>query len=344
MANFDLSVYVTGQTKLDNFYKDAEMRTIDPVVLRFVLSTTGIMLPNFAELKHSEARPIKANFLTRQSRTLGTGGRIFNHTGAQAVSATQDFTWLTYDDTFASTLKQNNNNIFTMDESEANKLQNVAANFATDLEKKASDFIVANRTGVNIATVEGTFNGTTDVFVIDAATNEDRAMQITKTVMHLNKYSRFRYVVICDSVAFDKFEFAAAQGAQNSTNLSFQYQGVQYIHDINLSASAAAIDATYIEGFWNIVPEGAVSALPWIPQQNRNGHVGSDSMYGNITDPLTGLTLAAHTYEERGNGTSRGGNTQDIIFESEFSVDIALNTNPLTTADETSIFAFALLT
>jgi len=343
MANFDTSAWAKGQSQLMNIYKDAEMRTIDPVVLKMVLSTTGIMLPDYKVLKVSEQRPVEGNFLTRTSRALGVGGRTHNHSGAQGVSAIKSFTWLTYDDKIVTTVKEANNSIFTLEQTQANKLQNVSENFAEDLEAKASAFITANRTNINIATAEGTFDPVTFSFEITEATNGNRAIQITKSVMKLNKYAKFKYVVVCDTVAFNKFEFDAAQGAQNSTNLSFQYQNVTFIHDINLSAAAAAIDPTYTKGFWEVVPEGSVSALPWIPTQNAQGLITPESMYANIFDPLTTLQLATHSYWTRIDGTALGGNTQDTSLETQFSVDIALNTVPLTTATETSIFAFALV-
>tara|TARA_R110000782_G_scaffold76704_4_gene152530 strand:+ start:251 stop:1282 length:1032 start_codon:yes stop_codon:yes gene_type:complete len=343
MANFDTSAYAKAQSQLINVYKDAEMRTIEPVVLRMILSTTGIMLPDYKALKKSVARPIEGNFLTRTSRALGTGGPIHNHSGSQGVSAIQSFTWSAFDDKTVTTLKEANNSIFTLEQTSANKVQNVSLNFAEDLEARASAFLTANRTQVNIATVEGTFNATNDAFEITESTNGNRAIQITKSVMKLNKYAKFEHVVVCDTVSFNKFEFDAAQGAQNSTNLSFQYQGVTFLHDINLSAAAAAIDATYVKGFWEVVPRGSVSALPWLPIQNVTGVVTPESMYGNVFDPLTTLNIGTHSYWTRIDGTSLGGNTQDNSLETQYFVYVAFNTVPLTTATESSIFAFALI-
>lgn len=343
MANFDTSAWAKGQSKLINFYKDAEMRTIDPVLLKMVVKNTAIMLPNYQTLKVSEDRPIQGNFLTRTSRALGTSGRVHNHTGSQGVSATKDFTWVTYDDTVVSTLKEANNSIYSLEELQNNKLQNVSANFAEGLEKIVSDFILASRTGVNTATVEGTFDAVNDAFEITESTHGDRAIQISNSVMKLNKYGRFNYVVVCDTVAYNKFQYQANQGGGNSSNLSFQFQGVTFLHDIYLSASAAVIDATYVKGFWQIVPLGSVSALPWIPVQNMQGVITPVAMYGNLYDPLTELNLASHSYYTSIDGTSLGGNTQDVSLESEYSIDLGLNVNPLTTATASSIFAFALV-
>lgn len=341
MANFDLSTWVGAQAKVSNFYKNAENRTIDPVLTRMIMRNGEIMTPGYSELKKSEQRPITTNFMIKQPRALGTGGRVHNHSGVQAETQNQTFTWTTYDDKFASTLKQNNNNIYSFDETEMHKVRNVLHNFGEDLENKSSDFLLANRTGVNIADVKGTFNTTNSVYEINGATYGSNAIQITKMVMKLNKYSGFRYVVVCDSWAYTDFENDAAQGAQNATNLSFQYQGVTFMHDIHLTASAAAISGAYSFGVWHVVPEGSVSGLPWIPEQNRTGVDTKVNTYANLADPMTGLNLAVHSYEQTGDGTSLGGQTQDVLMQHEFSIDIAYNTAKLSTTNETGIFTFA---
>ena len=343
MANYDTSAWAKAQGKLINTFQTAEMRTIDPVMLKMAVRNTQIMLPGYQELKKSTQRPVEGNFLTRQSRELGTGGPTHNHTGNQGLSAVKTFTWVSYDDTIVSTLKEANNSIYSLDELQANKLQNVVMNFAEGGEKLVSDFALASRNQVGTISGETTFNATNDVFEIDEATQGTRAIQIAQSVMKLNKYAKFPYVVACDTISYNKFQYQANQGGANSSNLSFQFAGVTFIHDINLTASAAVVDPTYVKGFFEIIPEGSLSALPWIPIQNRVGHVDTEGMYGNIYDPLTELNLAMHTYKERVDGTSLGGNTQDVKMESQFFTYLGLTVNPLSVATESSIFAFALV-
>ena len=66
-------------------------------------------------------------------------------------------------------------------------------------------------------------------------------------------------------------------------------------------------------------------------------------MYGQILNPIDGLSYAVHTYRERADGSASGGYTQDVKIETELSLDIAYEHAPLSVADETPLLAFALV-
>jgi len=67
------------------------------------------------------------------------------------------------------------------------------------------------------------------------------------------------------------------------------------------------------------------------------------NIYGSILNPVDGLQYAIHSYEQRANGTSVNGYTQDVLTEVEVSLDVALQHAPLSTAGETPLMAFALV-
>ena len=135
----------------------------------------------------------------------------------------------------------------------------------------------------------------------------------------------------------------AAQGAQNATNYSFQFAGVTFIHDPSLTAKAAAIDATYVKGFWLAVPANTIGALTWIPKQNRQGVKTTVNLYGTISNPYDGQVYAIHSYEQRADGSTSNGYTQDVTTEFEISLDVALESAPLSTSTASTIFAFAMV-
>jgi len=341
MPNFDTAALAKGQARLIGAYQSNELRFRRPVVHELFLRNTTIMVPDYESLRTREDRVVETNYFTRQSRALGSA-RSHNHTGSQGDSATFTPTWNTYTDETVAYLKEADNKVYTSGELMASKLNDVVANFAEGLETAASTFLFSNRTGVNTAAVEGTFDATDDVFQI-AAADEDRAVQITKIVMDINKYQGIGYSVVCDSVAYNKFEFQANQGTGNSNNLSFQFGGVEFIHDPLLSSQAAGLVGAYTDGFWIAVPSGSIAALPWIPRQNREGIDTKENMYGSIQNPIDGIQYAVHSYEERVDGTANGGYTQDLKTETQISVDLAYTTNPLSTATETSLYAFAIV-
>jgi hypothetical protein len=342
MANFATAVLVKAQAKLTGAFQSDELRFRDPAVHKLFLRNTSIMMPDYQALRTREDRTVETNYVIRQSRALGSG-RSHNHTGAQGDSAILTPTWATYNDTFVSTLKEADNKLYSLEEMHLSKMNNVVANFAEGLEAVASNFLFSSRSGVNVATAEGAFDATDDVFQITEATNGSRAIQITRMVMDINKYQGVNYTMVCDSIAFNKFMFDAAQGVSNATNTSFQFQGVEFIHDPSLTAAAAGLVGAYDMGFWIAVPEGTIAALPWIPTQNRQGIDTKEQSYGQIMNPIDSSTYAVNTYGERVDGTSLGGYTQDEKLETELSIDLAYVVAPLTVVDETPLMAFTLV-
>jgi len=342
MANFATAALVKAQAKLQAAFQSNELRFRDPAVHKLFLQNSSIMFPDYNELKTRDDRTVETNYATRTARSLGSA-RSHNHTGAQGDSAVMTPSWTTYSDDFVSTIKEADNKIYSYEEMHMSKMQNVIANFAEGLDSAASTYLFSNRTGVNGATVEGTFDATDDTFEITESTNGNRAIQITKMVMDINKYQGVRFSIVCDSIAYNKFMFNAAQGVSNATNYSFQFQGIDFIHDPALTAAAAGLASAYSKGYWIAVPEGSIGALPWIPKQNKQGLELKEASYGSILNPIDGIQYAVHTYEERADGTSLGGYTQDVKIETEISVDIAYVHAPLSAAGATPMFAFALV-
>ncbi len=342
MANFATAALVKAQAILTGKFQAGELRFRDPAVHKLFIRERLIMTPDYEGLRTRDDRVVETNFITRTSRSLGTG-RTHNHTGAQGDSSTLTPAWTTHTDKFVSTLKEADNKVYTEVELHMSKVENVIANFMEGLESVAAAFLFASRSGVNIATAEGSFDATDDTFEITDSTNGQRAIQITRMVMDINKWQGIDYTVVCDSIAFNRFMFDAAQGVSNATNTSFQFQGIEFLHDPSLTAAAAGLVSAYSKGYWIVVPRGCVAGLPWIPIQNRMGKETKESTYGSMINPVDGLQYAMHTYQERVDGTSLGGFTQDNKIETEISIDMAYETAPLSVSTESSLFAFALV-
>ena len=142
-----------------------------------------------------------------------TSGRTSAHTGDRGDSAVVTPTWSTSADTFSMSLKQYDNNTFSMQEGLNNLFENAYLNVVESLEDDAQDFIYGDRTGVNVSTGGGgTFDGTDDVYNF-AAASVDTVIQKTKTVMEENGY-KGAITVFADSIAYDLFRFQAAQGVR----------------------------------------------------------------------------------------------------------------------------------
>ena len=342
MANRSTANLVKAQAKLLGAFQEKELRYRYPVTyLAFKLSG-AIMFPNYDELRKREDRTVETNYKVRSSRALG-GARTHNHTGVKGDSALLTPTWTSYKDVFNMSLKQADTSLYSADEQLAQEIQDVVANFAEGMETAATAYIFAGRSGVNVATAEGTFDAVDDAWEITETTHGDRAIQITKSVMHANKYNNSNLAVFCDTISYNKFEKDAAQGVSNSTNLSFQYNGVTFIHSVELGALGAGLVSAYAKGFWIVAEMGTFGVLPWIPKQNRMGVETKENKYSSLMNPVDGFSYAVHEYETRADDTANNGYAQDVVTQYEISIDQSFNKAPLTTANETVFFAFALV-
>jgi hypothetical protein len=342
MANRTTANLVKAQAKLLGAFQSSELRFRFPATYLALRAMSPIMFPNYAELRTREDRTVETNFAARSSRALGSA-RTHNHTGVKGDTALLTPTWASFTDKFNMSLKQADNSLYNADEQMFQELSNTISNFMEGYETSATAYLFNNRSGVNIATAEGTFDPTDTVFEI-AEAKESRAIQITKIAMDANKYSGGS-TIFADSIAFAKFEFQAAQGASNQTNLSFQFGGVTFVHSVELGALGAGLVSAYAKGFWIVVPDGTVATLPWIPKQNREGN--SDyaplSIYSNILNPIDGETYALHSYSIGDDDSADNGYTQDVVTQYEISQDLAFVKAPLTTASATTILAYAIV-
>jgi hypothetical protein len=339
MANYLPSNLAKAQARLLQRFGSADKRFRDPAVHKLFLRNAEIMFPDYTSLRTREDRTVEAYYKEQTTRALGTG-RSHNHTGTHGDSGVLTPAWTTYNDKFAISLKQGDNNVYTYEEMFMNEIENVVRNFMRGLETLAATYLFNNRSGVNVATAEGTFNGVNDVFEV-AIANIDRFLQIAITTMDVNEYQGMRYYVVCDTIMWNRLNFQFNQGSANSENLSFQFGGVEIIHSPDLSGLATGLG--YTQGFMCLIAEGMIGGLPWIPIQNRAGVSTKENEYGAILNPNDSVQYAIHSYEERADGTATNGYTQDVLSQYEISLDMAYEHAPLSTANETPIQAFAIV-
>lgn len=339
-ANYVPSALVKAQAKLTEIYQKSELREIDPTTYKAFRRSSEIMIPSHKILRTREDRSLEAYYKKRTKRSLGTG-RVHNPSGVTGDSAALVPSFITYNDKFSVSMKQADNNVFAFDEMFANEIDNVIKNFSVGNETTATDFLFTNRSQVSVAAAEITFNAVTFAHEINESTVGNRAVQITDSAMAENLYGEMPTTIFCDSIAFNKFKFLAAQGATNATNTSFQFDGKSFVRSLYLTAKAATLG--YTKGFWIAAVDGTYSVMDWIPKQNREGKVLAPYNYASFLNPIDGLDYAVfYTYVAQ-DSTAVGGYTQDILTNYEFSVDLAFENAPLTTANETTLQAFALV-
>jgi len=342
MPNRTKANLVKAQAKLLAQFQSSELRYRFPATYLAIKVISMVMFPNYEDLRTREDRTIETNFAVRTKRALGNA-RTHNHTGTKGDTETLTPTWSTYLDKFKMSLKQADNSLYDAQAQMNQELENIIANFMEGYETAATNYLFANRTHVNIATANGTFNNTDYVFEI-AEAKGDRAVQISKMVVNANKYPAGA-TFFCDDISYANFEFIAAQGASNQTNLSFQFGNVTFVNSVELGDLAGALVSAYSKGFWIVVPTGTVATLPWIPKQNRvgNSEFAPLSVYTNIVNPVDSENYAMHYYSVAADDSADNGYTQDVVTQYEVSQDLAFMKAPLTEAGETTFLAFGIV-
>lgn len=340
MPNYQPSDSSLAQVKLETEFKTAENRFINPITFNKFFEGSSLVASGLKEARTREDVNVTAYFPKKDSGSVGTGERIFNHTGGKGDSVAFTPTWLTRNTTFNISLKQGGNNEFSHEEMLMNEYRGKLRLFANAHEQTATDHLVNNRSQVSAAVSGGTFNVIKFAFEINESTNGDTAALITGSAMYENEYGE-DLIMFCDTNAYNKFLKDNAQGISNQTNLSFQFGGKTIVHSVKMNAASVAL--AYNNGFWVTVERNMIGALDWIPRENIVGTGTSVDIYGTFANPVDKLLYAQHTYETRADDSANNGSKQDTVTQFELSVDFALEHAPLTAVDETVLQAFALV-
>jgi hypothetical protein len=341
MSNFTPSNLVKGQALFLDNYKKGEWRLPDTAVLASMY-TGQKANPSLAALRKREDRAVSAYLPIRRAKGSATS-RIFNHTGSRGTSAESVLSWNSIVETFSVSIKQNDNNVISMEENYASQLNSCIMNVLERQEDAILTELIADRTQINKGRVQGEFNTTESVMEINAS-KEDRFFQNIRTSMKNNLF-RNRIMVIADSLAYMNADFAAAQGQANATNLGFQFNGM------NIAMTTSDIDLDY-NGSALAFNMDTVGIIPWIPVQNRKPLDPRKALeyngdWGKITVPIYDdkgnvaytLDFALHAYAQRADTSSENGNEQDLELEVEVSLDLAYLSAPLSSFRATGTWA-----
>jgi hypothetical protein len=339
MANFDVSNLLTAQQILKDKYGKAELR-MKPVTVFDLLTRNDEFIVGVESVKTRDDRPTELHYITRTKRTSGSA-RAHDHTGTLDDTAKVTPTWTTKSDKFAISLKLLNKNLFDFNMVLANKFQQACMNILEDKETEAIAYAMAQR-ATQQPTITGiaSFNATTDAVEIAAANSTSFFQRVSK-VMAKNYFSGEQIDVVVDSLLSIIAEQQMAQGSGNSTNLGYNWQGKTIVHSVELA------DADYAAGCALVFPKGQVSALNWIPKENRQGWGDYNTYVGGYgTFEFMGYTFAVHGYAGRSDTSASNGDTQDVSMEFEVSLDSSYNKAPLsytTGRTDSVVHEFALL-
>lgn len=304
-------------------YEAPEMRMKPAPAFGLLTANESILIVGAETLKTRDDRPIEAHLLTRTKRSAGSA-RAHDHTGTIDDSQKVTLTWTTKSDKFTISLKLLDKSVFDFNTVLANKFEQACMNILEDKETEAVAYLRAQR-ATQQPTLKGlTFSAANDSAEISAVDLENkRFFARTRSLMRQNYFGN-QIDMIVDSNMAVHAEFLAAQGTANATNYGYQFSGLSIAESVELN------DDNYAEGSALVMPSGSVSALNWIPKQNRTGWGDYNSSVGGYgTFNFMGYTFAVHGYAARANTSGSNGDLQDVTMEFEVSLDSSYNKAPL---------------
>ena len=337
MANFSASNLVKAQAIINDRFNSPELRQRPSPIIQLGVRNNSILIPDHAQLRTREDRPIEAYIIKRNKRDTTGKKRTHDHTGVFGDSMPVDIEFTSFVDTFRISQKWLDNNMYHIDTVLANQFMQAFQNIREDIEAFLADFLQIEKTQINTATRNGTWNTANHVFEIASPLERGLLFEDAKSMMRQNGYSG-DYDVVADPKLFRDAQFYANQGGGNASNLAFQFSGM------NIAESTSLGDSKYPSGVALFLPINSFGVLDWIPRQNREGS-GDYNTYnggkGSMIDPFSGWTFAVHGYSQRANTAANNGNEQDLATEFEVSIDISPNLAPLSSASETVVFQVA---
>jgi hypothetical protein len=344
MAFFDDSLLLNGQAKLIAGFQNGELKYNAPVVTTTLQGYQNICTPDWQTLKLASDRAFQLDFFKRTSRALTTG-KSYTHTYTHGASGKISPTFDILSDGFRISKKQATRSTRTIEEMYNNEFVNTVLNMTKGIEDKAVDYILAGRDTINTANIKGTFNATNDVFEI-AEANINSLFQIALTRMDVIGYSGMALDVFCDSITYMLFRTQMAQGGGNSTNLQYQFtDGNITFHHVPslLGKQNTLFTNAYAKGSFLIIPAGTVTILDWVSELNRKGDTSKVANFGVVLNPVNNIILGTHEIELGADTTTQGGDTQDVVKDTQLSTEISLVKAPYSTSGESSIFAYGIV-
>jgi hypothetical protein len=167
-------------------------------------------------------------------------------------------------------------------------------------------------------------------------------MLVQDLILAYNDMSGVPMDVFGDPIALNKFRYASNQGSGNSENKGFQYAGINFIPSFELTAKATSLSLT--KGIWATVPRGNYGCITDIPLQNKLATpTQTKEKFGSIISPIDNDPIATWSYQVAVDGTSIGGQRQDIQTQIQFSKDFCFEVMPLSTATQSPILFYAFV-
>lgn len=336
MANEYLaSILSKGQSILTAKNASAEKRVINPSIMSLALRNTDIAVPNPAELRTHEKRPVEINYFKKRASGAATAKSAL-HTGSRGDTAVMSLQYTTHVETFSVNFKSGDNNVFPYQAQFNDLYEQAWASLRTRHNESALARLIASRTQLASYSNEilvsgaGTWNSGLGALEIS---DDKRFIEKAKAFMKA-RYFYGMYDIVAQTSIADQAAYLFNQGAGNNVNTNYQFG------DMNLISCESVISSDYTGGSLIIMPTGTLFGLNWNDKLNKSGINEGQTETGIFTvqaDPFgSGAKADVSMYVKRADTSTdtAGGSTQDLTLQVEVTLTIAYGCPPLTTAND----------
>jgi len=287
---------------------------------------------NYDEFTNSDEtglRTLQVDYLRRDSQSLGTS-RSASLTGAFGTSTRDSLSFVTYTREFTISDDNARNNTFRHAKQLAAQIENARLDLGAGIETAGITKLEAFKNTVQGNRTLGSWDST-NYYMSVANADEDRYFNYVENGMQQLDYNG--PIQLINFGALNELKaWQNAQGSANSSNLNFQYGNKKFYTSNSITNSTDHIGTTYA------VEDNSIALVDWIPGKNRGSGVPDHNgwSFTNIPDPFQifdrmALATQPKVLDTSAAGTNTGGNTQDIVWLYELSVDVAFYIPTITT-------------
>ena len=320
------------------FIKDAnnknfELRPVKTSIIQAFLKDREFTVPNLAAIKDATTQTTTAMYYTKKDFTINTS-KSNSPSGEKSGTSSVDLTWATRGFTVDLPSKQYDGNEVARTQGFAMSLYNAERTFWADFDNTLLSYLIANLSTVNDATGGGSF--ATNTYTINNA-EADEFYNIVDAHMAMNDFGG-EILDVHDTYWRKYARHYAAQGAANSTNLSYQFDGFTTFSSNKIVPPSSEMSTHYI------IPNYGVALLDWNEPANRRGDSLNDGSYLGTYQSLfyPELTFDIFVKSAWGDTSSDGGSVQDKTETFEFSLNYAAVTQPFTESGRSAIYKYVI--
>lgn len=368
--NFGTSALLGFQGRMLGKLAQFETRELDTMALYYALENQQVYenLYNVNEVKQSAQRPLYMYAFNRITTANGSGMTSFP-TGGQGTTAQIALSFVSFTQNFSTWNVNGLDNVEDFDRIMKNATSQAMRQIRTGLRQYITNFLYTNRTQVG-ASPSGTgvlkganFNAATNCFEVSG----NQPWSIMENVMQQNAYGDYFYDIFMDNTMYQAYRFSSAQGANNATNLAWQFvkrpiePGAGYIdniwQDLNLGTTVP-IQSQYTNGTCLMMPSSQPFAfVTWMPAlyyadmpnnkgklNNMDAFASYNGGYGTIgDDKLQKLNYMLFGWNTQTDTSAQNGLAQSQVQQWQIGVNVAMITGYISNAGETTIYQFALV-